>query len=105
MFEAPRLYEIRTIKAGLAVNSRLLKMAWGLAGTILLAIALLVAYLWADNGLTSALSNQSAAVAWPTYAFLALAAAMSAIVVTVFTRGKLDLETQLALLQRKPHDS
>ena len=80
-------------------------MAWGLAGTILLAIALLVAYLWADNGLTSALSNQSAAVAWPAYAFLALAAAMSAVVVTVFTRRKLDLEVQLALLQIKPHDS
>lgn len=105
MSEASRLYEIRTIKAGLAVNSRLLKMAWGLAGTILLAIVLLVAYLWADNGLTSALSNQSAAVAWPTYAFLALAAAMSAVVVTVFTRRKLDLEAQLALLQIKPQDS
>ncbi|ALG27792.1 hypothetical protein AOZ07_01440 [Glutamicibacter halophytocola] len=86
------------------MNSRLLKMAWGLAGTVLLVAAFLVVYLWADNGLASALSNQSAAVAWPTYVLLALAA-LWAVVVTVFTRRKLDLEAQLALLQAKPYDS
>ena len=54
---------------------------------------------------TGAADNAGRSGAWPTYALLALAAALSAVVVTVFTRRKLDLEAQLALLQAKSHGS
>lgn len=105
MSEGSRFYEIRTVKEGLEVNSKLLKLAWCLAGTIALVFILLVSYLWVDNRLTSIMSIQSAAVSWPVYALLALAAVLCVGVVTVFTRRKLDLEAQLALLQIKPHES